>query len=389
MGFDAVWISPIIKNTPGGYHGYWAKDINDVNENFGTKQDLIDFVNACHSKGIWVMVDVVANHVGPVGIDYSTISPFNKAEHYHSRCSITDFCSYSNQENIEYCRLADLPDLDQSNSFVKSTLLTWVKSIVSTYGIDGLRIDTVAHVPKSFWSEFSKAAGVYTVGEVFCGDYGYTGQYIGSIDAILNYPLYFAISSSFHSSNLRTVASTVSTMMSKYGDNTKYLGVFVDNHDNARFLHKDGCRSCLLNALVFSLFVDGIPMVYYGDEQAYGGGDDPLNREQLWTNMDPSFELYKALTTAISVRKNNAVWEQKYKELWVDDSVYIFGKGVKVIVALHIGGNEGATRSVPLPGFTNGAVYCDAYNSGDCFTVTNNAFSPSFTTNQVKLYVKK
>lgn len=25
MGFDAVWISPIISNTPGGYHGYWAQ----------------------------------------------------------------------------------------------------------------------------------------------------------------------------------------------------------------------------------------------------------------------------------------------------------------------------------------------------------------------------
>ena len=34
------------------------------------------------------MLDVVANHVGPVGTDYSKINPFNKAEYYHQRCEI-------------------------------------------------------------------------------------------------------------------------------------------------------------------------------------------------------------------------------------------------------------------------------------------------------------
>ncbi len=36
------------------------------------------------------MVDVVANHVGPVGTDYSQITPFNLPEHYHDYCEITD-----------------------------------------------------------------------------------------------------------------------------------------------------------------------------------------------------------------------------------------------------------------------------------------------------------
>lgn len=77
MGFDAVWISPIVTNYPNGYHGYWATNWNTYNSNFGTEQDLIDFVNAAHARGIWVMVDVVANHVGPVGMDFSQITPFN------------------------------------------------------------------------------------------------------------------------------------------------------------------------------------------------------------------------------------------------------------------------------------------------------------------------
>eukprot|EP00122_Pirum_gemmata_P002431 Pgem_evm1s2188 len=64
MGFDAIWISPVIKNTPNGYHGYWAEDIYSLNPYFGTEQDFVDFIKKCHDNDIHVMVDVVGNHMG-------------------------------------------------------------------------------------------------------------------------------------------------------------------------------------------------------------------------------------------------------------------------------------------------------------------------------------
>ena len=45
--------------------------LKEINEHFGTPQDLKDMVAAAHAKGIWVMVDIVANHAGPIGQDYS------------------------------------------------------------------------------------------------------------------------------------------------------------------------------------------------------------------------------------------------------------------------------------------------------------------------------
>jgi alpha-amylase len=127
MGFDAIWISPIVDNTPGGYHGYWARDWTKTNSNFGSDQDLKNLVNAAHSKGLAVMVDVVANHVGPVGSDFHTIVPFNSQDHYHPTCQITN---WNDQNQVENCRLADLPDLNQSNSYVADYLKNWVKGIV-------------------------------------------------------------------------------------------------------------------------------------------------------------------------------------------------------------------------------------------------------------------
>lgn len=48
MGFDAIWISPIIDNRDGGYHGYWGRNINQLNSHFGTEADFVNFVTACH-----------------------------------------------------------------------------------------------------------------------------------------------------------------------------------------------------------------------------------------------------------------------------------------------------------------------------------------------------
>ena len=58
LGANAIWISPIPLQTDNGYHGYWQQDITQINPKFGTEQDLKDLVDACHSKDIWVMLDV-------------------------------------------------------------------------------------------------------------------------------------------------------------------------------------------------------------------------------------------------------------------------------------------------------------------------------------------
>ena len=47
---------------------------------------------------------------------------------------------------MEYCKLADLPDLDQDNSYVRDYLKSWIHNLVNTYDFDGIRIDTIPEV---------------------------------------------------------------------------------------------------------------------------------------------------------------------------------------------------------------------------------------------------
>jgi alpha-amylase len=165
MGFDAIWVSPIIDNRDGGYHGYWGRDLYRLNDKFGSEQDFVDFVSACHERNILVMVDVVANHMGNLDTNFGVNNPFKDASHYHDWCEISDsdFANH-NQPAIENCRLAKLADLKQENDYVRTTLLSWIRDLVNKYHIDGIRIDTIPEVPKWFWAQFSQASGVYTVG---------------------------------------------------------------------------------------------------------------------------------------------------------------------------------------------------------------------------------
>ena len=177
MGFDAVWISPVVRNTANGYHGYWAQDITQVNEYFGSKQDLVNLLNEMHNRGMYLMIDVVGNHMGNPrqGGVYSEFVPFNSPEHYHDCNGCPRSCNienWQNQPEVEHCRLSGLPDLNQTNTFVRQQLLKWIKEIAAD-NADGLRIDTIAEVEKPFWAELQKYIGQFAMGENYNGDIQY------------------------------------------------------------------------------------------------------------------------------------------------------------------------------------------------------------------------
>lgn len=70
MGFDAIWISPIVAqltaSTGNGesYTGYWGQDLYALNPSFGTEDDLKELVENVHARGMYIMLDVVVNHMG-------------------------------------------------------------------------------------------------------------------------------------------------------------------------------------------------------------------------------------------------------------------------------------------------------------------------------------
>ena len=69
LGVTTLWISPVVKNVEedagfASYHGYWTQDFEKVNPHFGDMASLRHMVNAAHTAGLKVILDIVTNHVG-------------------------------------------------------------------------------------------------------------------------------------------------------------------------------------------------------------------------------------------------------------------------------------------------------------------------------------
>ncbi|KAK7992516.1 glycoside hydrolase family 13 protein [Apiospora saccharicola] len=381
MGFTAVWISPIVKNlegdTPYGtaYHGYWAQDIYSLNENFGTEQDLIDLSAALHSRGMYLMVDVVTNHMGFNGcgncVDYSLLNPFNNSGYYHPFCEI----NYDDPNSVRTCWEGDnkvsLPDLRTEDSNIRSTFSAWIKDLVAKYSIDGMRIDSVKHVEKDFWPGFLEAAGIYGIGEasllttsliVLDGNPAIYGDWQKYMQGLMNYPLFYWVQQTF-SNPSATMDNLVNGINSMKGQaDTTALGVFIENHDQKRFASLTSDMSLAKNAIAFTLLFDGIPILYQGQEQHFSGGDTPNQREALWTSgYNTKSELYQLVATLNQVRNhtlaasNSEADYVKYQawSAFSDSHSIAMRKGDVIGVFSNIG-NNGNTYQVTISGGNSG-----------------------------------
>ena len=167
MGFDAIWISPIVQNIENtaygdAFHGYWAQNPWGLNEHFGTSDDLKALSEELHKRGMFLMVDVVVNHLGAPHDppDYSIYpAPFNVSASFHREVYVQPGDYDNNQTAVEQGWLGDstlpLPDTNTEDPEIVETWNRWINELVGNYSIDGLRIDTVKHVRKDFWPAFA------------------------------------------------------------------------------------------------------------------------------------------------------------------------------------------------------------------------------------------
>lgn len=83
LGVNAIWITAPYEQIHGwvggeafrhyAYHGYYALDFTEVDQNMGTEADFRTFVDTAHANGIRVVMDIVMNHAG-----YETMKDMNE-----------------------------------------------------------------------------------------------------------------------------------------------------------------------------------------------------------------------------------------------------------------------------------------------------------------------
>ncbi|TKA68006.1 hypothetical protein B0A55_10541 [Friedmanniomyces simplex] len=318
MGFDAVWISPITAQLPQktgdgeAYTAYWQQDLYALNPKFGTAEELKELITEVHARGMYIMLDIVVNHMGYAGpgwyVDYGVLNPFNDRKYYHDYCTVDD---PTNATNTQECWLGDwmvtLADLRTEDADVQAMFGDWIEQMVANYSIDGLRIDTSINVEPSFFPGFMESAGVFALGEVMQGDDSLACQWADAIGSILNYPIYYTLTRAFQSTE-GSIGDLVATIQSAKANckDTTVLGSFSENHDVPRFANYTDDMALAKNIITYNFLADGIPIIYQGQEQHMNGDTTPyINRSPLWqAGYDTTAPLYQHIATLNAFRQH-------------------------------------------------------------------------------------
>jgi glycosidase len=319
LGVTAVWVTPIYDNVNhlntrekyegqgiADYHGYGAIDLYAVDEHLGTLLKFRELVDKAHALGIKIIQDQVENHTGPYHPwvnDSPTPTWFNGtlAEHLANTWQTWTLMDPHSPPPVRKATLEGwfldiLPDLNQKDPEVARYLIQNTLWWIGVSGMDGIRQDTLPYVPRSFWREWMAAIkreypNLRVVGEMFDGDPSLVAFFQGGaarfdgidsgVDSLFDFPLYYPIR---HAFAMGKPIREIPTLLAhdRLYPNPDMLVTFLGLHDVKRFMNEDGADTAGLK-LAFTLLMTarGIPMIYYGDEIALRGSDDPDNRRDF------------------------------------------------------------------------------------------------------------
>jgi glycosidase len=315
LGVTAVWLTPWYDNydhpnkielkeekPSTGFHGYNPQDFYAVEEHFGTLAKLRELVERAHRSGIKIIQDEVVNHTGPYHPwvdDPPTPTWFNGTKANHLKNVFQTWVLHDSRpveelkrETMEGWFLDFLPDLNQKDPEVSLYLIQNTLWWIGTTGTDGIRMDTWQYVPNTFWHEWTRALKrefpkLTVVGEVKDGDVVHTSYFQGGhvrdgadsgLDSLLDFPLFYSIRHAFaEGKKLDEIPKTLAKDYLYH--NSDILVTLLGGHDDGRFMSEKGATLAGLKlANAFLLTTRGVPQLYYGDEIAMTGPDEPTTR---------------------------------------------------------------------------------------------------------------
>lgn len=376
MGISAIWISSPVENitsidpsnNSAAYHGYWAKDFFRPNTFFGSVQDFKTMVDTAHDANIKVVIDFAPNHTstaeygsmvfpedGRLYRDGQLISGFkNDTAGIFNHEEWTDFSTW---ENGIYHSMYGLADLNQMNgtvdTYLKDSINLWLD-----YGVDGIRVDAVKHMPMGWQSNWLSSIyshkPVFVFGEWFNGGTGSDSE----MDCFANESGMSLLDFRFANAVRNTLGSKTMSMQEFYdvvvATETEYKEIndqvtFIDNHDMSRFMTLANNSSSVDMAYVVQMTSSGIPTIYYGSEQYATGASDPDNRGDM-PSFNTNSKAYKIISKLAPMRKANpALAYGKTIERWVNSDVLVYERtfGNSVV---YTAVNRSSTRGYDISG---------------------------------------
>lgn len=333
LGVSALWLLPVYQNPDEArlgvdgrlyesYHGYWVTDSRSVDARLGGEPALRSLIAAAHARGVQIILDVVPNHVYET---HAIVTPERFAEGWFNEhpqecvCG-TPSCPWSAFQ-LDCWFAPYLPDIRVEHppamDFAVGELLWWLDE----FEVDGLRIDAVPMMPRAASRRIAHAVREHSapgrdrllLGEVFVGGgpAGVAGlaYFLGpdGLDSVFDFPLMWALREvlASESAGFTTLDALLDHTDEQLAGSGAVLGRMLGNHDVLRFCSAivgDGgfdpwddpasqpsgelpgeqeVLDRVALGLTLQLSLPGMPVLYYGDELALAGSNDPDNRRVM------------------------------------------------------------------------------------------------------------
>lgn len=328
LGCNAIYLTPVFRSISN--HKYDIADYYQVDEQFGSNQDLKDLVETAHKKGMKIVLDAVFNHCSENLMQFQDVLEKGKESPYFDWFIIKGDAVSEKRDNYEmFASCKYMPKFNTSNPKVQRFLLDIATHYIKEYDIDGWRLDVSDEVSHYFWRLFRQEVKAAKEDAVIIGENWHDAncnlrgdQY----DSIMNYAFtkscldYIA----WENINAEQMAMKLNAILMRNTDTVNHMMLnLLDSHDTHRFYKEvNEDRFKMKAALCLLYLFPGAPCIFYGTEILIWGGYDPDCRRCMdWdkAKFDGEYkDIYGLLQTLADIRK---------KEHLARGQVRIYAKG--------------------------------------------------------------
>ncbi|MFN0202435.1 MAG: alpha-amylase family glycosyl hydrolase [Bacteroidia bacterium] len=305
LGVTAIWVNPLLENAGKmSYHGYACTDLYKIDARFGTNEDYKTFVNEAHKRGLKVIFDHVANHIGiehswmknlPT-LDWVNGTAENHLSNKHYKAALIDPHRDATSADLlqAFWFVPSMPDLNQHNPFLGNYLIQNMLWWIEYSGLDGIREDTYPYPYQDFMYQWVEAIqneypAMNIVGEIwelqtpmvaaFQKNSPVKTALKSNLPCVMDFPLMEAFRHYLQGKGKLNDVYNVFVSDFLYADANNVL-TFIDNHDITRGAYIMQHQQKLLQCFTMLLTTRGIPQLLYGTEIGMVGGESHVELRQ-------------------------------------------------------------------------------------------------------------
>lgn len=260
LGVNVIWLMP---TTPIGSVNsinspYCVKNYTGVNPEFGNLEDLRTLVREAHQRGMAVILDWVANHT-------SWDNPWIANTSWYTQ-DASGTIIHPAGTNWQ-----DVADLNFNNSAMRLEMIKAMKYWVLTANVDGFRCDAADFVPFDFWKQAIDDLRLIPNREIIMlAEGSRADHFTAGFDMNFGWDFFGKNKNVFKNSHAASDLFTTSTLEYSTITSGKQKLRFTSNHDECAWddtpLGLFGGIQASLSAFVISSFMDGVPLIYNGQE---------------------------------------------------------------------------------------------------------------------------